>query len=177
MIHVKGRLVMAVLSASLVAAGCSGNRDEFSATATARSSVSSAISSTGAAPSTAASGGTHSLTELAEHPCLVLSHDDTAKLNVLLDASETDDADGKSCQWFVKGGIVGFTPYPAADRTTDPQLQHLTPRQIDGHRALLGSVQHKGNFAGLDIYVAVGTNQSFRLIIPPSGSGAPEPDA
>jgi hypothetical protein len=175
-------LASAVLVVAAVA-GCSGGGDGPQAAKTSRPRHSASVSatasdsasdSTGAAtPSSIPTGAEHDLAALVRHPCRALTDEDTARLSVAIDGSETD-LDGASCQWGARGGLVAFTPYASNDQTAGAKYRHLTRKTVDGHRAMLGTHQSGG---ACTMVVAVGSHQSFRLIVAPFGEDAPGPDA
>lgn len=106
-----------------------------------------------------------SFADLAGQPCQALSRAASEELDVILDPTEAD-LNGKSCQWFTTEGLISFTPYPSVDQTTAAEHQHLTPSQIDGHKALTGVATH-GRDVGCTTYVSVDAEQSFRIMVSP----------
>ncbi|ONI86763.1 hypothetical protein ALI22I_24465 [Saccharothrix sp. ALI-22-I] len=122
---------------------------------------------------TTAPGAVTSFADLERQPCQALGRENTVELGVVIDPTETD-LNGESCQWFTAKGLIAFTPYASIDHTTAAEYQHLTPSQIGGHKALTGTVTH-GRDVGRTMYVSVGTDQSFRIIVSP-GRGATAAD-
>jgi hypothetical protein len=168
---------VALLVVAVVVTGCGANRDGPRSTDTAPSGPSQSSSPLPTSSTTASSS--YSLADLAQQPCLALSQEDLRRFNVFIDARETNDS-GKACQWGVQGGLVSFTPNTSTDQTTDAKLQHLTPRKIDGHRALLGipnDPEHPERNKGCSLFVSAGANQSFRITAVPFGEDARGPDA
>ncbi|MEW2506183.1 MULTISPECIES: DUF3558 family protein [unclassified Amycolatopsis] len=115
------------------------------------------------------------ITDLADHPCKALDHDDIVRLNVIIEGTEVPDPSGTACQWGAPGALVTFTAYPATDKTRDPDVRQLTVSTIEGHRALLGQITH-GQDTGYMIFVMTGPGQSIRLSAVGFGPGAPGPD-
>lgn len=98
-------------------------------------------------------------------------------MNVFVEGSEEPDSgDGKSCSWGAQGALVWFTAFPSVDRTQEPDTQHLTAGDVEGHRALIGTVS-RGGRTSYTIFVAVGAGQSFRIMATGWGEGTPGPDA
>ncbi|MFI5609513.1 DUF3558 family protein [Amycolatopsis sp. NPDC051903] len=116
------------------------------------------------------------ISSLAAHPCQALTHEDTVRLNVVIQGEEVPDPSGKTCEWGALGGLVGFVAYPTTDKTRDQDLGHLTVSTIAGHRALLGQATH-GRDTGYLIFVMTGPGQSIKLDAVSFGPGAPGPDA
>jgi hypothetical protein len=112
----------------------------------------------------------HTLAELVDGPCRVLSDEATASLDVALD--NENDFNGKSCQWHLAAGAVDFRPVPAADLAADPaNQQKMTATQVGGHPALLGVTR-----GGCIMYVAYGSGASFQLIESWPRGQQPAPD-
>ncbi|GCB43828.1 hypothetical protein SNL152K_1112 [Streptomyces sp. NL15-2K] len=121
----------------------------------------------------------HTFAELAKRPCLAIDDEDAGltRLAVFVEGTENHyKGNPTSCQWGARGGLVDFTPYASTDLTADEKNQHLTRQRINGHRVLLGTVS-RGEKTSHIAYVAVGTRQSFRLMVTPFGEDAPGPDA
>ncbi|MFI6013594.1 DUF3558 family protein [Streptomyces sp. NPDC051243] len=147
------------------------------AASTASSTVSAPAPTASVSPSSTATGGPLTLAELVSRPCRAIDDEDArpAKLGIFTEGTETD-YDAKSCQWGARGGLVSFTPYASKDQTRAEEFQHLTRKNIGGHRALLGSITDHGRETYV-LLVSVGKNQSFRLMVLPPVEDTPGPDA
>ncbi|MBD0738723.1 hypothetical protein BGM09_35915 [Streptomyces sp. CBMA29] len=144
-----------------------------SATATATPSPSPSPSPT--SPAYGKPGSTHTLAELARHPCLAVNEDDTgpAKLWIGIDGSESHASGDSplSCQWGAVGGLVDFAPYTSADLTKDARFRNLTHESVSGHTARVGASSRDGSAL---MVVAVSPGRSFRLIVTSFGDTAPK---
>jgi hypothetical protein len=171
----------ALFLGSAAVAGCGGGSGVAShAASSAHPSTSPSGSATAARTATASTASatptssTHTLAELAQHPCLAVSESDGAadKLYIAIEGAETTvRGDPTSCQWGAVGGLVSFTPYTSTDLTKDPRFRNLTHKTVAGHRARVGTFQDDGSAA---MVVAVGAGQSFQLIVTSFGAGAPQ---
>ncbi|MBF9134621.1 DUF3558 family protein [Plantactinospora sp. S1510] len=149
---------------SLAVAGCgSGDPDEPDTAGTTPAPTVTTSAET-APPSTVAASPAATLVELARQPCRALDQQDSGKLGIIIEGSETD-LDGRSCQWGTATGLVAFTPYPSVDQTAAQEFRHLKQTTIDGRRAVAGTTTR----GGCTTLVAIGARQSFRLIASPLG--------
>ncbi|MFC6019470.1 DUF3558 family protein [Plantactinospora solaniradicis] len=161
-------MAAALVAASVMVAGCGGEGDgdePRTAGTTPASTVTTPAQA--ATPSTTVAGPAATLAELARQPCRALDQQDSGKLGIIIEGSETD-LDGKSCQWGILDGVVAFTPYPSVDQTAAKEFRHLKQIKIDGHRAVQGTTAR----GGCTTLVAIGARQSFRLIASPLGEDA-----
>ncbi|MBE1484937.1 DUF3558 family protein [Plantactinospora soyae] len=159
-------MTAALVAASVVVGGCGGDRDEPRTAESAPAATATSPTHT-ATPSTATAGPAATLAELARQPCRALDQQDSSRLGIIIEGSETD-LDGKSCQWGVLDGLVAFTPYPTVDQTTAAEFRHLKQTKIDGRRAVAGTTSR----GGCTTLVAISAKQSFRLIASPLGEEA-----
>ncbi|NUQ97974.1 MAG: DUF3558 family protein [Streptomyces sp.] len=180
-----GLLLASVVTVISCLTGCSGSsgkdtpRSDHAPKARPSTSARSSATVPSGSPSSSPVGTTaHTLAELAAHPCLAIDDEDAgpAKLYVAIAGAETHyKGVPKSCEWGARGGLVDFIPYPSTDLTLDKRYRNLTPRNVAGHRTLLGTpTEHaEGSCVAL---VAVGPSQSFELLVTPFGKDAPGPD-
>lgn len=109
---------------------------------------------------TASERTNHTLTELVDHPCQVLTDEEAEALGAYGDPIE-DGTTEKYCLWVTGKGGVSFTPYPSVDQTADAaNRQSMSATDVDGHPALLGAyIKNRGCV----LYVSFGAGASFRV--------------
>lgn len=116
-----------------------------------------------ATPTTEPETGGHTLAELAQHPCVLLTPEEQAAAGYTGDGQEQpNDYQELICNWERNGVSIGFTAFSATDVTRSSSVTEatglVTPTEVSGNPA----VQVEYRNACL-LYVALGPDGSFRL--------------
>ncbi len=147
------------------ASGCAA--DEAPAGQASPSSASSPddqpSSSPPASSTTQAAAAPFTITALAAQPCRASEVLESFSEPVEPPKENNEPwLEAKSCHWSsMRLNTMVFTPFPAADRTTDRALSGNQRRDIGGHPGLVAPGQKAGV---CHVYVSLGGGQSMRVI-------------